>query len=60
MAAAGGKEIFDKGSWYHEALEDGLAISYRVRAPRLASPHSSSCFSKKDTTEVGGGRRPGG
>lgn len=32
-----GADIFDKGNWYHEVLEDGLAISYRVR-PAPPSP----------------------
>jgi len=27
-----GAEAFAKGTWYHELLEDGLALSYRVRA----------------------------
>ena len=29
-----GGDVFDKGDWYHEVLEDGLAISYRVRPDR--------------------------
>ena len=29
-----GAEAFAKGTWYHELLEDGLALSYRVRARR--------------------------
>ena len=34
MANTGGigANVFDNGNWYHEILEDGLAISYRVRA----------------------------
>ena len=33
MATPGGigANVFDEGNWYHEILEDGLAISYRVR-----------------------------
>lgn len=27
-----GAHVFDEGHWYHETLEEGLAISYRVRA----------------------------
>jgi hypothetical protein len=26
-----GANAFDEGTWYHEILEDGLALSYRVR-----------------------------
>ena len=26
-----GAETFAEGNWYHELLEDGLALSYRVR-----------------------------
>ena len=38
MAAPGGigATAFDEGTWYHEILEDGLALSYRVRADRDA------------------------
>ena len=35
-AAQGMATIFDKGNWYHELLEDGLAISYRVRRLPIA------------------------
>ena len=35
-------DVFDKGNWYHEVLEDGLAISYRVRpAPPSPFPTNS-------------------
>ena len=36
MANTGGigANVFDNGNWYHEILEDGLAISYRVRPDR--------------------------
>ena len=27
-----GAHVFDEGHWFHETLEEGLAISYRVRA----------------------------
>jgi hypothetical protein len=30
-ASAFGAETFAEGNWYHELLEDGLALSYRVR-----------------------------
>ena len=30
--SAYGAETFAEGNWYHELLEDGLALSYRVRA----------------------------
>ena len=29
--SAYGAETFANGHWYHELLEDGLALSYRVR-----------------------------
>jgi hypothetical protein len=29
--SAYGAETFAEGNWYHELLEDGLALSYRVR-----------------------------
>ena len=29
--SAYGAETFAEGHWYHELLEDGLALSYRVR-----------------------------
>jgi len=32
--AAYGAEAFAEGNWYHELLEDGLALSYRVRGAR--------------------------
>lgn len=39
MAAPGGigANAFDEGTWYHEILEDGLALSYRVRVLRRPS-----------------------
>jgi hypothetical protein len=40
-AAQGMATIFDKGNWYHELLEDGLAISYRVRRLPIALFSSS-------------------
>ena len=38
MSAPGGigANAFDEGTWYHEILEDGLALSYRVRV--LSAP----------------------
>jgi thermospermine synthase len=30
--SAYGAETFANGHWYHELLEDGLALSYRVRS----------------------------
>jgi hypothetical protein len=32
--SAYGAETFANGHWYHELLEDGLALSYRVRHTR--------------------------
>ena len=53
MANTGGigANVFDNGNWYHEILEDGLAISYRVRAwsarARGAFPPSGGPVSRR-------------
>ena len=47
--AAYGAETFAEGNWYHELLEDGLALSYRVRARR---ERDASAMERKNTPRV--------
>ena len=48
-----GAEAFAEGNWYHELLEDGLALSYRVRvrtdddASRRRRRHRCDSFGRR-------------
>lgn len=53
-----GSDVFAKGDWYHETLEDGLAISYRVR-PHAGAPPRAAFFwiSTASSQRLAAGRR---
>ena len=47
-----GAHVFDEGHWYHETLEEGLAISYRVRARAARSIVVTAAASERRTTDA--------
>ena len=46
--SAYGAETFAEGNWYHELLEDGLALSYRGRARSSSSSRERAIGNRVD------------